>query len=85
MIISRAQMSAKRNSGICAYRELLGDAGIPGHSCLFRNHKYLILTPSPSPTPSPSYLTLTRTHSPSHPHTPSVFSKCISQILTYTI
>ncbi len=48
MIISRAQMSEKRNFGISAYRELLGDAGIPGHFCLFRNHEYLILTPSPS-------------------------------------
>jgi len=43
-------MNAKRNSGICAHPESLENAGIPGHSWLFQNYKYLILTPSPSPT-----------------------------------
>ncbi len=35
-------MNAKRNSGILAYRESLGNAGIPGHSCTFRNCKYFM-------------------------------------------
>jgi len=44
VIIYRARMNVKRNSGICAHPESLGNAGIHGHSCLFRNYKYHILT-----------------------------------------
>jgi hypothetical protein len=46
MTISRPGMRAKQNSEICANPESLGNAGIPGHSCLCRYYKYLILTPS---------------------------------------
>jgi hypothetical protein len=48
LTIYRAKINAKRNSGILAYRESLGNAGIPGHACIFRNYKYLIFLPSPT-------------------------------------
>jgi hypothetical protein len=37
LTIYRAKINAKRNSGILTYRESLGNAGIPGHSYIFRN------------------------------------------------
>jgi hypothetical protein len=52
---------------MCAHPESLGNAGIPGHSCLFRNYKYLILTPSPHTHPAPS-LILTPTFTHTHPN-----------------
>ncbi len=74
--IYRVKINAKRNSGILAHPESLGNAGIPGDSCIFRNscisgitgkcrnsctfRNYKYLILLPSPSPTQS---LQPTHS----------------------